>query len=103
MHTFSQPEVKVTKEELYKRHKRIVFDMKPGDFQKEIEPFAKGKGADEITMMSHKRSLVYRILERDELTGLARRVQIPLLVIKDNAYEVDSGLGEGLELVNYIA
>lgn len=88
---------------LYKRHKRILFDMKQGVFQEEIEQFAKSKRADVIAMMPDKRSLISRLLEGNEVEGLARRVHIPLLVIKDNTYEVDSSATEWMELVNSIA
>lgn len=88
---------------MYKRHKRILFDMKSGDFQQEIEQFAKIKRADIIAMISHKRSFISRLIDKSDVNEVARRTQIPLLVIKDNAYEIDGDLAAWVELTNAIA
>jgi nucleotide-binding universal stress UspA family protein len=88
---------------MYKRHKRVLFDMKPGDFQQEIEQFAKTKRADIIAMISHKRSFISRLIDKSDVNEVARRTHIPLLVIKDNAYEIDGDLAGWLELTNAIA
>ncbi len=89
--------------ENYKGQKRILFDMSQGDFQEKIESFAKSKKADLIAMMSHKRNFISRLIENSSVKGVARRTNIPLLVIKDNAFEVDNDVAEWLRIANSIA
>ena len=84
---------------VYKNHKRILFDMMHGDFQEEIAGFAKKKQADIVAMISHKRNFIERLIAKSEVKGVARHIHIPLLVIKDNAYEMDNP-PEWLEIVS---
>jgi hypothetical protein len=89
--------------ETYVGQKRILFDMAQGDFQEKIESFAKSKKADIVAMMSHKRNFIARLMESSAVKGVARHTNIPLLVIKDNAFEVDNDVAEWLRLANSIA
>lgn len=88
--------------ETYKNQDMIAFDMAAGDFQKEIEGFAKRKRADIVAMMAHKRNFISRLVEGSSVKDVARRIHIPLLVVKDNAYEWE-GSAEWLNIVNSIA
>ncbi|MEZ4933210.1 MAG: universal stress protein [Saprospiraceae bacterium] len=90
-------------EDTYKGHKKLHFDLISGDLQEEIENFAAGKKADFIAMMSHKRSFISRLLERSGVNSIARHTHIPLLVIKDNAFEWNDDALAWVELANSIA
>jgi nucleotide-binding universal stress UspA family protein len=72
--------------ETYLGQKRIMFDITQGDFQEKIESFAKSKQADLVAMMSHKRNFISRLVENSAVKGIARDINIPLLVIKDNDF-----------------
>ena len=90
--------------ETYKRHKNIYFDMRHGDFPEEIELFAKSKKADVVAMIAHKQSYFSRLLlEKSTVKGLASRIKLPLLVIKDNAYEIDYDMITWAGIFNTIA
>lgn len=88
---------------VYRRHKQILFDMRSGDFQEGIEKFAKSKRADMIAMISHKRNLLSRLTKKSDVKDIVRNVQVPILVIKDNAYQIDSTFSELLGIANSIA
>lgn len=75
--------------ETFKSFKSIDFNLRNGEFREEAEKFAKNKKADVVAMISHKRNLLARILDTNPVEGIAKRIDIPLLVIKDDAYEVD--------------
>jgi len=89
--------------ETYKGNKQIQFDIKQGRFEEEIEGFANSKGADVLAMISHKRHFLTRIVDRSAVDGLAKQISIPLLVIKDNAYEWDNKIEGWLQIINAIA
>jgi nucleotide-binding universal stress UspA family protein len=90
--------------ETYKRHKNIHFDMRHGDFPEEIERFAKSKRADIVAMIAHKQNYFSRlIMEKNVVKGIAKRIQIPLLIIKENAYEIDNDLLSWAGLLNTFA
>ena len=87
----------------YQGHKRLDFDMMRGSFTEEIERFAKTKTADVLAILSHKRNLIQRWLETSSAQKIARKVDLPLLVIKDNAYELDDDLSNWLQFTNSFA
>ena len=89
--------------ETFRKHKRIRFAVVQGNFQSEINRFAKGKRADIIAMMAHKRSMISRLVESSAVDGAVRKIHIPLLIIKDNAFELDSDLAGWIQIANSIA
>lgn len=86
----------------YKGRKWLKFDMAKGKFRKEIERFAKGKKADILVMMSHKTNFINRIIDRSSVKDIALSINLPILIIKDNAFELDNETWEWLEIVNSI-
>lgn len=92
-----------TLKQTYTGRNLLKFDMVKGDFQDQIERFAKAKKADIVAMMSHKRSFIARLIEKSAVKGIARRISIPVLVMKDNAYELNEGVAEWITLANSIA
>lgn len=90
-------------QETYKGQKMLRFEAMHGDFHEEIETFANSQQADVVAMMSHKRSFISRLLERSGVNGIARHTHIPLLVIKDNAFEWHNDTLAWVELANSIA
>ncbi len=89
--------------ETYKGQKQIHFDIKQGRFEDEIESFANSKRADVLAMISHKRHFLTRLVDRSAVDGVAKQISIPLLVIKDNAYEWDNKIEGWLQIINAIA
>lgn len=87
----------------FQGEKSILFDIRKGDFREDIEGFAKSKSADILAMMSHKRNFIARLMETSAVKGVARRTHIPLLVIKDNAYELNSDIESWMQFINSIA
>ncbi len=87
----------------YKGKTDLHFDLVEGDFRTEIEKFATQKKADIVAMMAHKGNLISRIMNNSSVDGVARRISLPLLVLKDDAYESEKDLEEWLEVVNSIA
>lgn len=77
--------------ETFKRGKTIDFDLRYGDFRQEIEQYAKSKQADIVAMISHKRNLLSRLVDTGAVEGVAKRIHLPLLVIKEDAYEFGYG------------
>lgn len=86
----------------YKSKRRLRFDMARGQFEKEIGRFAKAKKADILTMMSHKTNFINRIINGSSVKNIALNVELPILVIKDNAFELDNEAWEWLEILNSV-
>jgi nucleotide-binding universal stress UspA family protein len=86
----------------YRGEELISFENVEGDFKQEIIAFAKQKDADILVMLSHKRNFISRLMDRDEVRNVAREITIPLLIIKDNAYELDTDAEDLLKLLNSI-
>lgn len=89
--------------ETLKSNKMIRYDLRHGDFVSNIEKFARSKQADIVAMMSHKRNLIEQIIETSTVKGVAKRINIPLLVIKDNAFEIDEDAWNWIQIANSIA
>lgn len=87
----------------YKGKANLYFDLVEGDFRTEIEKFAIKKKADIVAMMAHKGNLISRMMNNSSVDGIARRISLPLLVLKDDAYESEKDLEEWLEVVKSIA
>lgn len=89
--------------ETFKGNKMIKYDLRRGDFVQGIEKFAKSKQADVVAMMSHKRNLIEELIASSSVKGVAKRINIPLLVMKDNAFEIDEDAMNWIQLANSIA
>ena len=89
--------------ETFKQDKKMDFDLRHGHFREEVEKFAESKKADIVAMISHKRNFISRILDSSEVEGMAKRIHLPLLVIKEDAYQLDDRAWQWLEVVKGIA
>ena len=89
--------------ETFKDDPMIECDIRRGDFVHGIEKFAKSKEADIIAILSHKRNFIARLTETSSVKGVARHSNLPLLVIKDNAFVIDESAWDWVEIVNSIA
>lgn len=89
--------------ETFKNDPMVECDIRRGDFVQGIEKFARSKKADVVAMLSHKRNFIARITENSTVQGVAKRINLPLLVIKDNAFEIDESTWDWVEIVNSIA
>jgi len=92
-----------TLEKTYQKYETLFFDMVYGNFKKELKAYSEEVKADIIVMMTSKRSLTARIVEPGIMNGVAGRMDIPVLVLKDHAYEVDSQMEGWIKIVNSIA
>ena len=81
----------------------MVFDMKRGNFLKDMQPFAKAKQGDLLALMIHKRNLLSRWWNPGEIKEITRRIELPLLVIKDNAYEREEVVADWVGWLNGLA
>ena len=89
--------------ETFKKDKTINFDLRYGHFREEIEKFALDKKTDIVAMISHKRNFISRLLASSGVERIARHTRLPLLVIKEDAYEFDEPAWQWVKLVNSIA
>jgi nucleotide-binding universal stress UspA family protein len=89
--------------ETFKHHRRINFDLRYGPLREEVEKYARSKKADVVAMMSHKRDFLSRVLDLSPVEGIARRINIPLLVIKNDAYQINQKGWEWVELARSFA
>ena len=87
----------------YAGKERLSFAMAEGDLRKEIHRYAHNANADILAMMTHKRNFVTRMLKSNIVTDIALRVKMPMLIIKDNAYEWDTEVDEWVRIMNAIA
>ena len=87
----------------YSAYKKLHFDMQLGVFEEDFEAFAKSKQADVIAMVTHKRHFLSRLINKKAVKGINQHLSIPLLLIKDNAYEWDNNMEGWVQMVNAIA
>jgi len=92
-----------TLEKTYNNYETLFFDMVYGNFKKELSAYSKELKADVIVMMTRKRNLASRIVEPGMTNGIAGRMDTPVLVMKENAYEMDSQIEGWMRIVNSIA
>ncbi len=85
---------------VYKEHKRLQFQMRAGDFETELHEFVRTKRIDLIAMISHKRNFIGRLLDPSIVNKMAGQVNVPLLIIKDNAYELDASTMDWMTIFN---
>lgn len=86
----------------FKRHKRIDFSIRYGALEKAVDKFAKSQQADLIAMISHKRNFLARLLDAGPVEGIAKRTNVPLLVIKEDAYQFNPKAWAWIELAKSI-
>jgi nucleotide-binding universal stress UspA family protein len=89
--------------ETFKMNPTIDFDLRFGHFRTEIEQFALGKKADIVAMISHKHNFISRLLDDNALEEIAIEINLPLLVIKEDAYEFDEAAMQWVEFLKSIA
>lgn len=89
--------------ETFKMDPTIDFDLRFGHFRTEIEKFAMGKKADIVAMISDKHNFISRLLDDSSLEAIATEIDLPLLVIKENAYEFDEAALQWVEFLKSIA
>ena len=89
--------------ETFKQDKSIDFDLRHGELRAEAEKFAKSKKADVVAMISHKRNFISRVLDAGAVEGMAKGIHLPLLVIKDDAYQLNERAWQWLEVIKGIA
>lgn len=89
--------------ETFKTDKTIDFDLRYGHFRTEIEQFALGKNADIVAMISHKHNFIFRLLDESAVEEIAQQINLPLLVIKEDAYEFDETAWQWVEFLKSIA
>jgi nucleotide-binding universal stress UspA family protein len=89
--------------ETYEHLPKMDFDLRYGELQQEVEKFARAKNADLVAMISHKRNFISRILDSSPVEGIAKDINIPLLVIKNDAYQIDQRGWEWVELARSFA
>lgn len=87
----------------FSRHKHITFGMMKGEMEDVIEKFAENKKADIVVMMMNKGNFISNLISNSKVKNVARHIPIPLLVIKDNAFELEKGIAEWIEVLNSIA
>ncbi|MCB0634823.1 MAG: universal stress protein [Saprospiraceae bacterium] len=89
--------------ETFSHQRRLDFDLRYGELREEVEKFAKSKDADLVAMISHKRNFLSRVLDINPIEGIAKEIDIPLLVIKNDAYQIDQKGWEWVELARSFA
>ncbi len=89
--------------ETYKSNKNILVDSVEGNFREEIEKFARRKKADIVVMMMRKNNFITKWINSSSVKGVARNINIPLLVIKDDVPKRESEILQWLELFKSIA
>ena len=74
-------------QDVYSREENIEFNLTIGSVRKQIEKYIKDNDIDLLTMITHKRDFVGRLLDISITKDVARHIHIPMLVMKDNAYQ----------------
>jgi len=82
-------------QETYKKDKSLLFDIKKGNFEKEVNLFAKKKKADIVVMTAHKQNFIARMVKKNTVNELVQHIHLPLLVLKDTASSLKSNLWVG--------
>ncbi len=67
----------------YNRHDHMSFQLTHGEIKKTIEGYIEEHGSDLLAMTTHKRNLATRILEGSYTRGIAKEIEVPLLVFKE--------------------
>jgi nucleotide-binding universal stress UspA family protein len=86
----------------FSEEKTIDFDLRYGHFRKEIEKFALGKKADLVAMIAHKNNFISRLLDSGTLKDLAQQIRLPLLVIKEDSYQLSEADEEWLKFLTSV-
>lgn len=74
-------------QEVYQHEERIRFQLTIGSVKEEIERYIKENDIDLLAMITHKRDFMGRLLDISITKNVARNIHVPMLVMKDNAYQ----------------
>lgn len=88
--------------ETYKQTNNILFELRYGHFRDELEKYVQDKKIDLVAMISHKRNFISRIIDSSAVEGVVQRLSVPVLVIKEDAYQLDPSAWEWLEMLKGI-
>lgn len=64
-----------------------AFEVLQGDFLSRTNQYVKAQNIGIIAMLSRKRSFLQRIIEGSNARKMAKRIRVPLLIFKENAYK----------------
>lgn len=88
----------------YKGRKDIHFAIKKGVLERDLAAFARGKEVDIVGMITHKRNFLARLTGQGAgVLELGKKLDLPLLLIKDNPYAIDDPLEGWVQVANSIA
>lgn len=82
--------------------KTIDLDLRYGNFRKEIEKFALGKKADIVAMIAHEDNFISRLLDSGNVKEVAQQISLPLLVIKEDSYQLSETDDEWLKFLDSV-
>jgi nucleotide-binding universal stress UspA family protein len=74
-------------QEVYGKEKDISFQLTIGVVREEVEKYIGDNDIDLLAMITHRRDFMGRLLDISVTKNVARHVNIPMLVMKDNAYQ----------------
>jgi nucleotide-binding universal stress UspA family protein len=74
-------------QEVYDEEINTSFQLLVGSVREELEAYIENQGIDLLAMITHKRDFMGRLLDISVTKNVARHVHIPMLVMKDNAYQ----------------
>ena len=74
-------------EEVYGQEASTSFHLLIGSVRNELEKYIKEQDIDLLAMITHKRDFMGRLLDISVTKNVARHVHVPMLVVKDNAYQ----------------
>ena len=75
--------------ETYHNQEWLRFKLMEGKLKLQIDQFAKSVRADLVAMIAHKKSILIPLLEQNRIKKIVSESAFPLLVFKDNAYEME--------------
>lgn len=73
--------------EVYQNEEKISFQLTIGSVREEIERYIEQNDVDLLAMITHKRDFMGRLLDISVTKNVARNIHVPMLVMKDNAYQ----------------
>lgn len=88
--------------ETYKKTNNILFELRNGHFREELEKYVQSEKIDLVAMISHKRNFISRIIDSSAVEGVVQHLPVPVLVIKEDAYQLDPSAWQWLEMLKGI-
>jgi nucleotide-binding universal stress UspA family protein len=78
--------------ETYVGKGEMYFELAKGALPEKIKESVSNRKADILAMIAHKRGFFDRLISESKARQMAKDLKTPILVFKDNAYEIDPGL-----------